>query len=170
MVTSLGESSSSVETTTCPRRTHRGTIETALDQRERPARNEDVQVTVSRLLWKKRARVDGFIEGLSIFGSTDEDLAYFVNGKQVVNEIHGELELRLTRKIISARRSELKVDPRVELRGSSDWLTVRTSKTADDVFVLGLARLAAEAHRPGHAEIVRPPPTGADLARRRRFH
>jgi len=121
-------------------------------------------------LWRKLGTIDGFEEGLSIFGSTDADMAYFVDGKQVACERDGDLELRLTRKVISSRRAQLKADPRVELRGSSDWLTVLTSEPADDEFVLGLARLAADAHLPAPGLPRRPPPDGSDLARRRRFH
>lgn len=127
-------------------------------------------MTVPGRVWRKLAQVEGFAEGSSIFGASDDDLAYFVNGTQVACERNGELELRVTRPVIRQHRDRLRGDPRVELRGSSDWLTVRTARPADDDFVLDLARLAAAAHLPAAGEPVRPPPTGADLERRRRFH
>ena len=121
-------------------------------------------------LWRKLAKVDGVHEGASIFGETDDDRAFFVNGKQVVGEIHGELEIRVTRAVISANRAWLKVDPRVELRKSSDWLTVHLNGPTDDELAVQLATLAAVAHAPSAGETVKLPPTGSDLARRRRFH
>jgi hypothetical protein len=120
-------------------------------------------------VWKALAKVDGFAEGSSIFSDDDADLAYFVNGTQVANPFDGGIELRLTRKVISAHRPRLKEDPRVTLRRSgSDWLGVAID--ADLAFVLELAELAAEAHRPPPGVTAKPPPTGADLARRRKFH
>jgi hypothetical protein len=59
----------------------------------------------------------------------------------------------------------------VTLRASpSDWLTVEFGTAADEVFVLELAEIAAAAHRPAGAAAGLLPPTGAALARRRRFH
>ncbi len=122
-------------------------------------------------VWKKLATVDGFAEGSSIFSDDDADLAYFVNGTQVANtNPEGDiLGFRLTRKVISAHRARLKAEPEVTLqRSGSDWLLVAMG--ADLALILELAELAAEAHRPPPGVTAKPPPTGADLARRRKFH
>ena len=127
-------------------------------------------MTVTRRLWRRLAEVDGFLEGASVFSQSDDDRAYFVNGTQVASERAGELELRLTRPVIRAHRDRLKADPRVGLRPSSDWTTVVARGPKDDGLVLELAELTAAAHRPPPGAPAKPPPTGADLARRRRFH
>ena len=128
-----------------------------------------VPTKLSRDAWRAMANVEGFAEGASIFGS-DDDPAYFVNGTQVSNLVDDDVALRLTRKVISRQRARLKEDPRVELRGSSDWIGISLGKRADIAFVVELAELAAEAHRPLDGATAKPPPTGAELARRRRFH
>ncbi len=122
-------------------------------------------------MWRALAAVDGFAEGSSIFSEDDADRAYFVNGTQVAHFDGELLELRLTRKVISANRPRLKADERVDLRRSgSDWIVVNLIKSADLELALELGELAAAAHRPPPGVTAKPPPTGADLARRRRFH
>jgi hypothetical protein len=124
----------------------------------------------TRTVWRALAEVEGFAEGCSIFGG-DDDPAYFVNGTQVANLVDDDLALRLTRKVISTHRPQLKADERVDLlRSGSDWIGVRLTSVKDLPFVLELAERAAEAHRPPPGVSAKPPPTGADLARRRRFH
>lgn len=81
----------------------------------------------------------------------------------------GALDVRLTKAVIRARRAELRADSRVTLKASgSDWLAVRIITDADENFAFSLVADAVAANRgdatPG------PPPTGAALARRRRFH
>jgi hypothetical protein len=94
-----------------------------------------------------------------------------VNGTQVANLDDDALGLRLTRKVISAHRPRLKADARVDLRRSgSDWIIVRLSGPDAVDLAVELAELAAGAHRPPPGVTSTPPPTGADLARRRRFH
>lgn len=106
-------------------------------------------------------------------GSFGKDyLACWLNGKEVAH-FEGEhaIDLRLTRKVISQKRSALRADPRVVLRRSSaDWITVRFDSRKDIEFVMELAKEVVEAHRPPTGASLKPPPTGADLARRRRFH
>ncbi len=51
-----------------------------------------------------------------------------------------------TRPVISQHRETLKVDPRVQLRGGSDWLTV-TVRGKDRQFVAQLLRWAIDASR-----------------------
>jgi hypothetical protein len=117
------------------------------------------------------AAVEGFVEGSSIFSEDDADRAYFVNGTQVANMDENALGLRLTRKVISAHRPRLKADPRVDLRKSgSDWIIVAIASDDDVELAVELAELAAAAHRPPPGVTAKPPPTGAELARRRRFH
>jgi hypothetical protein len=93
----------------------------------------------------------------------DTEVAHF-DGDDVV-------DLRLTRSVIRERRQELKADPRVTLRRSgSDWLQLRFQTVADVEFAVTLMEAAVAAHRPPGGVTAEPPPTGADLERRRRFH
>ena len=108
--------------------------------------------------------------GENVFGD-EGDPAYWVNAKQLANPVSDdELAIRLTRKVISAHRARLKADERVELRGSSDWVGVLVARPADVALAVELATLAAEVYRPADGSPCKPPPEGADLARRRRFH
>jgi hypothetical protein len=105
-------------------------------------------------------------------GTYYEEDAFWVNGKEVAH-FHGEdaIELRLTKREIRVRRAELRADPRVDLRANaSDWLTIRIGSMRDVPFVLELAEVAAAAHRPAPGIPSQPPPVGAALERRRRFH
>ena len=121
--------------------------------------------------WEALAAIDGFEEGSSIFSDDDADRAWFVNGTQVANTTDDGLELRLTRKVISAHRSRLKADDRVLLRRSgSDWIGVVVEEPPDVDLALELAQLAAQAHLPPPGTPRKPPPSGPDLERRRRFH
>jgi hypothetical protein len=124
---------------------------------------------LQKQLWDELGQIPGMLEGESVFSSGP---AHWVNGKQVAHFIDDErLELRLTKPVIRELRANLKDDPRVELRSSSsDWVIVRVASEADIEFVVGLARRAAEAHLPADGAAPKPPPTGADLERRRRFH
>ncbi len=114
-------------------------------------------------------RIDGVVEGESAFRPGP---GFWAGGKEIAHfDGPDAIDLRLTRAEIRARRADLRADPRVELRGSSsDWVTIRVGSPADEEFVLGLAEVAAAAHRPAGGAAAPPPPTGADLARRRRFH
>lgn len=92
-------------------------------------------------------------------------------GKREVAHFDDErtLDVRLTKSAIQTRRAELKADERISLRrGSSDWLGVRVTSETDAEYALAVVRDAVAANlataRPGL------PPTGAELARRRRFH
>ena len=79
------------------------------------------------------------------------------------------LDVRLTRRLISERRAELRSDVRVALRpGSSDWIDVTIANESDQSFAEGIVQLAIEANRSTAA--MGPPPTGAELDQRRRFH
>jgi hypothetical protein len=123
----------------------------------------------ARTLEHRLAVISGVSVSESMFGRGD---AYWVNGKEIAHfEGVGVIEVRLTRGFIRARRRELKADGRVELRPSgADWITVRFGDEADEAFVVGLVTAAAEAHRPPAGVAAKPPPTGAELQRRQRFH
>lgn len=114
-------------------------------------------------------RIDGVAEADSAFKDRP---GFWVNGTEIAHfEGACVIDLRLTRAEIRGRRPELRADPRVTLRASSsDWLTVEFSTAADQAFVVELAEIAAAAHRPLFGSAARLPPTGAALARRRRFH
>lgn len=98
--------------------------------------------------------------------------AYWVNGKEIAHfETHDVIEVRLTRAVIRERRAALKADDRVTLRPSgADWLTVRIKTGADIDFIIELVSEAERAHRPPPGSLPAAPPTGAVLARRKRFH
>ena len=120
--------------------------------------------------WERMLTIEGTFEGASIFGADDSDRALFVNGKQIANLRHGGLEVRLTKQLIREHRQRLKADGRVELRGSSDWVGLPLESEADVELVLELTRLAVPLYLPPPGVAPKLPPTGADLARRRKFH
>lgn len=103
-------------------------------------------------------------------GAFAADRAVWVGRREVAHfDADGMLDVRLTRGVIRDRRSELRSDPRVVLRRSgSDWLAVRVDTLADVEFAVSLIADAVASNvataEPG------PPPEGAELARRRRFH
>ncbi len=108
------------------------------------------------------------LESPGIFSEED---AYWVNAKEIAHFHDGDLELRLTRPVISAYRKRLLADDRIERRApSSDWILVRCRSPRDILLVRELAELAAAAHGPPPGIPPELPPTGAALARRRRFH
>lgn len=112
--------------------------------------------------------IDGVFESPGTFY---EDDAYWVNGKEIAHIHQGLVGLRLTRQLFSANRKRLRADRRIERRApSSDWIMVRCSSSQDLSLVRELAELAADAHRPPPGIPTKPPPIGADLERRRRFH
>ena len=122
---------------------------------------------------KRRLRdIDAVDEGSSIFSEDDAAPGYFVDGKQVAHFFAPDvIEIRLTKALIRADRERLKGDARVELRkNSSDWLKVRFRTEADLHLIENLVRAAVAAHLPASGRPPRPPPSGAELARRRRFH
>ena len=125
---------------------------------------------MSRELRQALALVDGVEESDSAF---KDDVGYWVDGKEIAH-FEGRdraIDIRLTRSVIRDRRAQLKSDPRVRLRAaSSDWLTVELTGPDMVAFVVELVEAAAAAHRAVPGTIAAPPPQGADLARRRRFH
>ena len=113
--------------------------------------------------------IPALIEAESSFG---HDAAYWMNGKEIAHfESDDILDVRLTRSLISAMRTELKSDPAVALRKSgSDWLAVKLRDAAAVDRAAQLVSLAADAHRPAPGTTAAPPPSAVDLALRRRFH
>jgi hypothetical protein len=113
--------------------------------------------------------IDGLVESPSMF---DTDDAFWCNGKEVVHfDGPDVVDIRLTKAVIREHRPQLRSDPRVELRkGASDWARVRVASAGDVAFAVELAELCAAAHRAASGAMPKPPPTGADLERRRRFH
>ena len=102
-----------------------------------------------------------FTKGPAIWSGTRE-VAHF-------HDESGELEVRLTKPVVRARRADLKSDPRVTLRRSaSDWVSFAIAVPADEDDALELVRVAIDAN--ALTAPAGPPPSGADLARRRRFH
>jgi hypothetical protein len=124
---------------------------------------------VAAALRRRLEAIPGVAVGESMFG---HGTAYWVNGKEIAHfEAEGDIEVRLTRPVIGERRRTLEADHRVRLRPSgADWITVRFDATADLNFVVELVTAAEHAHRPAPGVKAKPPPTGADLERRRRCH
>jgi hypothetical protein len=119
-------------------------------------------------LWMRLLEVPGVEEGENSWG---DDTALWVNGTQMANfRRDGGLEIRLTRRVIAELRTRLSSDRRVALRGNSDWAGFRF-KTRDDFdFLVEMARRAAKVYLPVDGTAPKPPPSGADMARRKRFH
>ena len=92
--------------------------------------------------------------------------AWWVNGKEIAH-IHdaGVLGIRAGRSEIRRRKKE---DERIGQRTpSSDWCAVSVEHRD---LVLELIEVAAAQHRAPKGTTSKPPPTGSDLERRRRFH
>jgi hypothetical protein len=126
-------------------------------------------VNLSDRLREAIAGLDGVTESESMFKDAP---AYWVNGKEIAHFDGADvIDIRLTRAVIRAGRAELRADQRVELRSSSsDWISVRLADPGDVAFAAQLAESAAAAHRAPAGTTPEPPPSGAQLARRRRFH
>jgi len=119
-----------------------------------------------RRFLERCAAIDGAALGEGAFA---DGLAIWVGTREVAHFHRDELEVRLTKPVIRERRAELTADERITLRRNpSDWLTVRIASAADRKYALALVSAAIEANRESAPPGL--PPTGADLARRRRFH
>jgi hypothetical protein len=103
-------------------------------------------------------------------GAFSPGSAVWVGKREIAHvDRDGLLDIRLTRQVIRDRREELRSDPRIGLRSSSsDWLEIRVETEVDLNDALTLIRAAIAANSP--TAVAGPPPTGADLERRRRFH
>ena len=125
--------------------------------------------SLAQRLRKLLLAIPGVVESPGVFSDAD---AFWIEGTQIAHWVDPyTLELRLTKNVISQRRAELKQDPRVQLRpGASDWIMLHFDGRDDVIFAARLAIAAADAHRPADGAPLNPPPTGADLERRRRFH
>jgi hypothetical protein len=104
-------------------------------------------------------RVVGSIKGASAHPSQFAPVpAFWIDGREFVH-LHSEsvLDIRLTKRLISAKRKRLKTDQRVTLR-NSDWLTVEIEKEDDIPFVLRMVKEAANANRRKRGEKLRAMP------------
>lgn len=103
--------------------------------------------------------------------SWGEGAALWVNSRQVAN-FSGEdaLELRLTRPVIRELRERLRANGRVTIRASSDWVNLRIGSESDVDLALELAARLPALYLPADGTIPKPPPTGAAMERRKRFH
>lgn len=114
--------------------------------------------------------IEGATESPSMFSQRS---ALWVNGKEIAHrDSDTRFDVRLTRAVIRQMRAQLRAEPRVHLRKSSgsDWVEVEVTCESDEALLATLVERAAAAHRPPAGEPAKPPPTGADLERRRRFH
>jgi hypothetical protein len=125
--------------------------------------------TLRQRLGARFRKIEGVVESASAF---QPGTAYWVHGKEVAHFDDDQVvDIRLTRHAVRDRRAELRADPRVTLRGSgSDWIEVTFRTLADLEFVVLVFEAAVAAHRPLPGVTLSPPPTDADLERRRRFH
>jgi len=119
------------------------------------------------VLIERCAEIDGAAPGEGAFSPGP---AIWV-GRREVSHLDGRDSpgVRLSEPIIAKRRGELRTRSSVELRrGASYWVRVRLRSEGDFENEYELVRDAVEANaptaEPGH------PPSGAALARRRRFH
>ena len=80
----------------------------------------------------------------------DDGPAFSVGRREVAHFHAGnELDIRLTRKVISAQRAVLAADKRATLRGSSDCFEFRFPRRADLARAQELVKLAFDANRSG---------------------
>ena len=102
-------------------------------------------------------KVEGVLVGESAFGGGP---ALWANGKQITNQIDDDtMEVRVGRKHIRSLGLEGHTK-------TSDWCVVQAKHTKR---LAELIELAASQHRSSDGSVV-PPPTGADMERRKRFH
>jgi hypothetical protein len=119
-------------------------------------------------IWDSLLAIAGIEEGESTWS---DGAALWVNGKQVANFAGVDvLELRLTRPVIRAMKDRMAEDARITVRKSSDWIRIGVHSREQRDLILELAEAAAAAHRPPEGVVPRPVPTGAAMARRKRFH
>ena len=87
------------------------------------------------------------LPGVHLRPSRFSDEEAFCVGRREFAHFHAgnELDLRLTRAVIRELREDLASNPKVTLRGSSDWIEVRFPRRADLDAVLALVRRAVEA-------------------------
>jgi len=124
--------------------------------------------TVLQTLRKRLLAIEDVLPGGAVFGGRE---GFWIDGKLVAELTSREsIQLRLTRPLIRELRAELDGDPRVERRKTSDWITVRFKRSADAAWIAELLARAAAQYRPAAGVIPKPPPTGEDLERRRRWH
>ena len=122
---------------------------------------------LQRVLWLKLLEIPGMEEGESAWG---DGPALWVNARQVANFTNdGTIELRLTRLVIRRLKSSHAQDERLIFRGSSDWLGI-TANEADFPLIVELAAELPSLYLPPDGTAPKPPPTGAAMARRKRFH
>lgn len=125
--------------------------------------------SLSDRLRKAILDIDSVMVGESVFDEGHE--AFFVDARQMAGIFDGLVYVRLTWPIVREYRERLRDDPRVDIpRSGTDWVTVSLQTVKDLPLVLQLVELAAAQCRPSAGKPSRPPPTGADLARRRRRH
>jgi hypothetical protein len=109
-------------------------------------------------------------EGGGVF-NVDEP-GFFVNGRLVAEFSDTRtLGIRMTRALIRDHKPSLVADERIDpLKSGSDWIVFNFSRAADVARVVELVALAVPAYLPAPGEMIKPAPTGATLARLRRFH
>ncbi|MEX2247512.1 MAG: luciferase family protein [Dehalococcoidia bacterium] len=123
----------------------------------------------ARQLRRGLLAIDGVLLGGDVFSGGD---AFWVNGTEIAY-LDGDtaLAVRLTRRVISEHRKQIRADARITRRApSSDWVSMSFASAADMRAALEWTELAAAAHRPPSGVPAKAPPEGAALARRRRFH
>ena len=89
------------------------------------------------------------LDGVALKPSRFNDGEAFFVGRREIAHFHTghELDLRLTRGVIRELREALAGNPKVTLRGGSDWLEVRFPRRTDLAPTLALVARAIEANR-----------------------
>lgn len=134
--------------------------------------NPDARTALEKRLRRRLLVLPDVLEGEAVFGDGERSTAFFVDAKEMAY-LNGEngIAIRLSRQKISEMRAELNADERVDpVTSGRDWMEVRFRAAADLDFVVDLVAMAADLYRPSDGRPPRLPPTGADLARRQRFH
>jgi hypothetical protein len=125
---------------------------------DRVRRKQDARVHEGEgeaVRWDRYTKIDGVQLGESAFG---DGPALWVNAKQITNDIDADtVEVRVGRK-------HMKPNGLTPHTKTSDWCVLPAKHTAQ---LAALIELAASQHRVPNPK---PPPSGADMERRRRFH
>ena len=100
---------------------------------------------LSDQLWAMLLEISGVEERGSTFSG---GVGLWANGTEVAYlRAEHALELRLTKKTIAQMKRQLKASPGIEVRGASDWITVRFESEDDFENILELAEHAVRAQR-----------------------
>lgn len=100
---------------------------------------------LSDQVWSMLLEIRGIEENGSTFSG---GMGLWANGTEIAYlRAEHALELRLTKKTILQMKRQLKASPGIEVRGASDWITIRFESEDDFENILDLAQQAVTAQR-----------------------